>query len=111
MKITLTQSARLKILDILAENNQPQARLRAYIEGGGCAGMNYRFSVDTEFEDDDYKLDVTDVPVVIDSMSATYLDGATIDYVEELLNNRFVIDNPNAVATCGCGSSFSVRQV
>ena len=89
--------------------------LRVYVQGGGCSGFTYGFAVERreEVQADDLVLDVhagdgQDFALVVDSMSASYLDGATIDYKDELFQRSFVINNPNAVHTCGCGSSFSV---
>ena len=78
------------------------------LKGGGCAGFNYGFTFDEEVNEDDFKIPVGEFNVLIDSMSMTYLDGAEIDYKEELMGSSFVIKNPNAQTTCGCGSSFSV---
>jgi iron-sulfur cluster insertion protein len=106
--ITLTESAVAKITDILAEENNPQIKLRTFVQGGGCSGFSYGFMLDEEQNEDDFVIDNNGVMVLIDSMSMQYLQGATIDYKEELMGSNFTINNPNAQTTCGCGSSFSI---
>jgi iron-sulfur cluster insertion protein len=106
--ITITDSAIGKIRDILAEENNPKIKLRVFVQGGGCSGFSYGFTLDEEVNDDDFEFDRDEVKVLVDSMSAQYLQGATINYKEELMGSNFVIDNPNATTTCGCGSSFAV---
>lgn len=101
--ITLTESAKLKISDILAEENNPALRIRAFVQGGGCSGFQYGFTLDEDVNDDDFDID----GVLIDSMSMQYLTGAVIDYREDAMGSNFAISNPNATTTCGCGSSFS----
>jgi len=105
--ITLTESAVTKIRDLLAEENTPGLVLRVFVQGGGCSGMQYGFTFDQGRGEDDFDVPA-EVPVVIDSMSMQYLQGATINYREDLMGSSFVIDNPQAQTTCGCGSSFSV---
>lgn len=107
--ITITDSAKLKIVDILAEENNPNVALRTFVQGGGCSGFSYGFTLDQERNEDDFEIDVgTNFKILVDSMSMTYLQGATIDYKEELMGSSFTIKNPNATTTCGCGSSFGV---
>jgi iron-sulfur cluster insertion protein len=106
--ITITANAIDKIRDILAEENNPGVKLRTFVQGGGCSGFNYGFTLDEEQNEDDFVIGESDVTVLVDSMSMQYLQGATIDYKEELMGSNFVINNPNATTTCGCGSSFSV---
>ena len=106
--MTITDTAFSKIADILAEENNPNIKLRTFVQGGGCSGFNYGFVLDEEQNEDDFVIEKPGVVVVVDSMSMQYLQGATIDYKEELMGSQFVINNPNAVTTCGCGSSFSV---
>lgn len=106
--MTITDTAFSKIADILAEENNPNIKLRTFVQGGGCSGFNYGFVLDEEQNEDDFVIEQPGVVVVVDSMSMQYLQGATIDYKEELMGSQFVINNPNAVTTCGCGSSFSV---
>ena len=106
--ISLTESALEKITDILAEENNPAVKLRTFVQGGGCSGFSYGFTLDEEQNEDDFVIDNNGVVVLIDSMSMQYLQGAVIDYKEELMGSSFTINNPNAQTTCGCGSSFSV---
>ena len=106
--MTLDESAITKIKDIIAEENNPAVKLRVFVQGGGCSGFQYGFTLDDSQNADDFDLEFDDVQVLVDSMSWQYLQGATIRYKEELMGANFVIDNPQAVSTCGCGSSFSV---
>lgn len=106
--ITFDSTAIEKIQDILAEQNNPKTCLRVYIQGGGCSGFSYGFMLDEEQNEDDFTFDEYGMRVLVDSMSAQYLQGATIRYKEELMGSQFVIDNPNAQSHCGCGASFSV---
>ena len=107
--ITLTENAIGKLKDLFAEENNPNLKLRTFVQGGGCSGMQYGFTFDEDQNEDDFGFDFDGVPVVVDSMSAQYLQGAKIDYKEDLMGASFSIDNPNAETTCGCGSSFSPR--
>lgn len=106
--ITITESAIEKIADILAEENNPAVKLRTFVQGGGCSGFSYGFTLDEEQNEDDFVIEQDRIKVLVDSMSMQYLQGATIDYKEELMGSSFVIRNPNATTTCGCGSSFAV---
>lgn len=106
--ITLTDSAKEKIKDILYEEGNPNLALRTFIQGGGCSGFSYGFTLDEEQNEDDFAVPLDEFKVLIDAMSMQYLQGAEIDYKQELLGSSFVIKNPNAVNTCGCGSSFGV---
>jgi iron-sulfur cluster insertion protein len=106
--ITLTDSSVEKIKDILAEENNPALHLRVFVQGGGCSGFSYGFTLDEEQNEDDFIIDNNGIEVLVDSMSMQYLQGATIDFKEELMGSNFVINNPNAQTTCGCGSSFSM---
>ena len=105
--ITLTQPAEAKIKDLLAEENNPNLLLRVFVQGGGCSGFSYGFTFDESRNEDDFDVPA-EVPVVVDSMSMQYLQDSSIDYKEDLMGASFVIDNPQAQTTCGCGSSFSV---
>ena len=105
--ITLTESAITKIKDIIIDEQNPLLKLRVFIEGGGCSGMNYNFTLDEEQSDDDFVVDSSDVQLLVDGSSMEYLRGATIDYVESIHGSNFAISNPNAQTTCGCGSSFN----
>lgn len=106
--ITISPSATVKIQDLLSEENNLNLNLRTFIQGGGCAGFNYGFTFDDVINEDDFIVEVGRWKVLIDSMSMSYLQGAEIDYKEELMGSQFVIKNPNATTTCGCGSSFGV---
>jgi iron-sulfur cluster insertion protein len=105
--ITVSQSAAAKIQDIIAEENNPNLKLRVFVQGGGCSGMQYGFTLDEAQAEDDWNLDISGVKILVDSMSSGYLQGAEIDYREDVYGASFTIKNPNAVTTCGCGSSFS----
>lgn len=106
--ITVTETAADKIKDILAEENNPGAKLRMFVQGGGCSGFSYGFTIDDKLAEDDWDVEANGVHVLVDSMSAQYLEGAIVDYKEELMGSNFTIKNPNATTTCGCGSSFGV---
>jgi len=105
--ITITESATTKISDILAEENNPKAKIRVFVQGGGCSGMQYGFTIDEEQNEDDFEIPAGSMSVLVDSISAQYLTNANIDYVEDLSGSQFKISNPQAQTTCGCGSSFS----
>ena len=105
--ITVSQSAAVKIQDILAEENNPSLRLRVFVQGGGCSGMQYGFTLDDQQAEDDWDLDINGVRILVDSMSGGYLQGAEIDYKDDVMGASFTIKNPNAQTTCGCGSSFN----
>ena len=106
--ITITESAKTKILDLLAEENNPDLSLRTFVQGGGCSGMSYGFTFDEITNEDDFEVPLEKFKVLVDSASMQYLQGASIDYKEDIQGSQFVISNPNAQTTCGCGSSFSV---
>jgi iron-sulfur cluster insertion protein len=102
--INITESARNKITQLLAEENDTTLRVRAFVQGGGCSGFQYGFTFDADTAEDDYVID----GVLVDAMSMQYLQGATIDYTESVMGAEFKIVNPNASSQCGCGQSFSV---
>jgi iron-sulfur cluster insertion protein len=106
--ITITESAKEKIKDILLEENNPNISLRTFVQGGGCSGFSYGFTLDEVKNEDDFEIPLDTFTILVDSMSMTYLQGAEIDYKEELMGSTFSIKNPNAQTTCGCGSSFGV---
>ena len=106
--ITITESAKTKILDLLAEEGNPDLNLRTFVQGGGCSGFSYGFTFDEIMNEDDFEIPLGETKVLIDAMSMQYLQGASIDYKEDLQGSEFKISNPNAQSTCGCGSSFSV---
>jgi len=105
--IVFTDSAADKVAGLIKEEGNDNLKLRVYITGGGCSGFQYGFTFDEEINDDDTQIQKGGVTVLIDSMSIQYLNGAEIDYKEDLSGAQFVIRNPNATTTCGCGSSFS----
>ena len=106
--MTITESAKTKIKDLLSEENNPKLSLRTFVQGGGCSGMSYGFTFDEEMNEDDFEVPLDEFRVLVDAMSMQYLQGASIDYKDDLSGSQFVITNPNAQSTCGCGSSFSV---
>jgi len=106
--IIFTDNAAKKVGSLIAEEGNDELKLRVYISGGGCSGFQYGFTFDEEIAEDDTQVENDGVTVLIDSMSIQYLNGAEIDYKEDLSGSQFVIRNPNAATTCGCGSSFSV---
>ncbi|MDY7024827.1 MAG: iron-sulfur cluster insertion protein ErpA [Pseudomonadota bacterium] len=106
--IQVTGSAVDKLQQLGKEEQNTGLNLRVYITGGGCAGFSYGFKFDDQVNDMDTVVENGDVKVVVDSLSIQYLDGSELDYQENLMGSRFVINNPNATTTCGCGSSFSI---
>ena len=108
LPVSLSQSAAKRISAILAEEEGDNMMLRISVQGGGCSGFQYNFTVDDTKGDDDMVIERDGAMVLIDSMSLMYLAGSEIDFVEDLIGSAFQIRNPNATASCGCGSSFSV---
>ncbi len=106
--LIFTAAAAAKVAELVAEQDNPRLKLRVYIEGGGCSGMQYGFTFDENEDEDDTKIVTDGIALLIDPMSIQYLMGAEVDYVDNLQGSQFVITNPNAATTCGCGSSFSV---
>jgi iron-sulfur cluster insertion protein len=106
--IRLTEAVVSKVSQMLAEEGDSALQLRIFVTGGGCSGFQYGFAFDDERKEDDFRIERDGVNVVVDAMSMQYLVGAEIDYEDKLEGARFVIKNPNASSTCGCGSSFSV---
>lgn len=105
--ILFTDNAAQKVASLILEEGNDNLKLRVYISGGGCSGFQYGFTFDEEVNDDDTVVEKAGVTVLIDSMSIQYLTGAEIDFKDDLSGAQFVIRNPNATTTCGCGSSFS----
>ena len=105
--MVLEPTAIAKLKDILAEENNPSLKLRVFVQGGGCSGMQYGFTLDETQAEDDMNLTYEDVSVLVDSMSWSYLQGASIRYEDGPMGSSFSINNPNAQTTCGCGSSFN----
>jgi len=106
--ITISESAKTKIKDLLLEENNPNLALRTFVQGGGCSGFSYGFTFDEITNEDDFEIPLDEFKILVDSMSMTYLTGAEIDYKEDVMGSQFNIKNPNATTTCGCGSSFGV---
>lgn len=102
-----TSSAASKVAELIEEEANEQLKLRVYVQGGGCSGFQYGFTFDEEQQDDDTAVDKEGVRLLVDPMSFQYLIGAKIDYKDDIDGARFIINNPNASTTCGCGSSFS----
>ncbi len=107
MPLVFTDSAVAKVADLIAEEGNPDLKLRVFVQGGGCSGFQYGFTFDEAVNEDDTLVTKGNVTLLIDSMSFQYLVGAEIDYKEDINGSQFVIKNPNATTTCGCGSSFS----
>lgn len=105
--IVFSDSAAQKVADLIAEEGNPDLKLRVFVQGGGCSGFQYGFTFDEIVNEDDTTMVKNGVSLLIDSMSFQYLVGAEIDYKDDLEGAQFVIKNPNANTTCGCGSSFS----
>jgi iron-sulfur cluster insertion protein len=106
--IAFTDAAARKVQQLILEEGNPELKLRVYISGGGCSGFQYGFSFDEERAEDDIAIDNDGVTLLVDPLSIQYLMGAEVDYAESLQGAQFVIRNPNASTTCGCGSSFSI---
>ncbi len=105
--LVFTDSAAGKVKELIEEQGNPGLKLRVFVTGGGCSGFQYGFTFDEEVNEDDTTMEKNGVTLLIDPMSYQYLVGAEIDYSEGLEGSQFVIRNPNATSTCGCGSSFS----
>ena len=103
-----TDAAAAKVKNLIQEEGNPELKLRVFVQGGGCSGFQYGFTFDETTNEDDTTMEKDGVVLLIDSMSYQYLVGAEIDYKEDLEGSQFVIKNPNATTTCGCGSSCSV---
>ena len=106
--LIFTDSAADKVKQLVDEEGNPELKLRVFVQGGGCSGFQYGFTFDEVTNEDDTQMTKNGVTLLIDAMSLQYLGGAEIDYKEDLQGAQFVIKNPNATTTCGCGSSFSV---
>jgi iron-sulfur cluster insertion protein len=105
--IIFTENAATKVADLIAEEGNDALKLRVFVQGGGCSGFQYGFTFDEDINEDDTQFEKNGVTLLVDSMSYQYLVGAEIDYKEDINGSQFVIKNPNATTTCGCGSSFS----
>lgn len=107
LPLVFTDSAASKVRELIEEEGNADLKLRVFVTGGGCSGFQYGFTFDEEVSDDDTVMQKNGVTLLVDPMSFQYLVGAEIDYTEGLEGSQFVIKNPNATSTCGCGSSFS----
>lgn len=108
--IQFTDSAAFKVKSLIEEENNPKLNLRVYITGGGCSGFQYGFTFDEEIREDDFSVENQNVKLLVDPQSFQYLQNAEIDYREDVNGAQFIIRNPNAKTTCGCGSSFDVED-
>ena len=106
--INLTARAVQKVRNLVEEEQNDELKLRVFITGGGCSGFQYGFTFDEIAAEDDTAIEIDGVTLLVDPMSFQYLAGSEVDYTEGLEGSRFVINNPNATTTCGCGSSFSI---
>ena len=105
--INFSDNAVKKVKELIEEEGTPELKLRVFVSGGGCSGMQYGFTFEESVNEDDTKVEKDNVMLLIDPMSLQYLTGAEIDYQDNVQGSQFVIKNPNATTTCGCGSSFS----
>jgi len=105
--MNIAESAVTRLRELRAEENNPDLKFRVFVQGGGCSGMQYGFTFDEEQNDDDFDFQFDDLTVLVDSMSMEYLRDASIEFREDTMGASFVIENPQAQTTCGCGSSFS----
>ena len=105
--LNLTDSAITKIKEILSGETCSKPKLRIFVEGGGCSGFQYGFMIEEEDSGEDFNININDIEVLIDPVSAQYIDGIIVDFKDDLEGARFTMNNPNAKTTCGCGSSFS----
>ncbi|PSW04250.1 iron-sulfur cluster insertion protein ErpA [Photobacterium lipolyticum] len=108
LPLTFSDVAANKVKALIAEEENPNLKLRVYITGGGCSGFQYGFTFDEKVNDGDMTIENSGVTLVVDPMSLQYLIGGVVDYTEGLEGSRFFVNNPNATTTCGCGASFSV---
>lgn len=108
LPLNFTDSAVAKVSELIAEEGNPDLKLRVFVTGGGCSGFQYGFTFDEKINDGDTVVEKDGVTMVVDGMSLQYLVGGVVDYIDGLEGSRFTVTNPNATTTCGCGSSFSV---
>ncbi|MDT8853165.1 iron-sulfur cluster insertion protein ErpA [Pantoea dispersa] len=108
LPLQFTDAAAKKVKNLIADEDNPALKLRVYITGGGCSGFQYGFTFDDQMNDGDMTIEKQGVALVVDPMSLQYLVGGSVDYTEGLEGSRFIVTNPNAKTTCGCGSSFSI---
>lgn len=108
ISMTFTDSAARKVKALISEEENENLKLRVFVTGGGCSGFEYGFTFDEDLEEDDTTIENHGVQLVVDSLSYQYLVGAEIDFKEDLKGSRFIVTNPNAATTCGCGNSFAI---
>ncbi|HZP80971.1 MAG TPA: iron-sulfur cluster insertion protein ErpA [Chthonomonadaceae bacterium] len=108
--VTLSERAAEEIRGLMERQGKADAALRVFVSGGGCSGLNYGMAIDDTVEEGDFVFNSYGVKVVVDPLSINYIKGASVDYVEDVMGGGFKIDNPNAVRSCGCGSSFSTED-
>lgn len=106
--LTVTQAAAARVRELIAARGDQPLKLRVYVQGGGCSGFQYGFALEREAGEDDTRVELDDVTVLVDPLSAQYLAGSEVDFVNNLEGARFVVRNPNAATTCGCGASFGI---
>lgn len=106
--INISETAKIRIIELLEEENNPKLSMRTFVQGGGCSGFQYGFTFDEEQHEDDFEIILGKYKVLVDAMSMQYLQGSEINYKDDLNGSNFSIKNPGATSTCGCGSSFSV---
>lgn len=108
--VTLTDRAAEQIKELLQKQEKPEAMLRVFVAGGGCSGFSYGMTLEDAAMEGDVESEVNGVKVIVDPRSAMYIDGANVDFVENMMGGGFKIDNPNAASSCGCGSSFTPKE-
>jgi iron-sulfur cluster insertion protein len=106
-QLIIEESAADKLKELIAEESNPELKLRIFVQGGGCSGFSYGFTFEDTQNDDDFVIEQHNVTILVDSMSMQYLQGSNIGYKKSLMGEQFEIKNPNATSSCGCGSSFS----
>lgn len=106
--LKISTNAINRVKQLLAKKDNTQLKLRVYIQGGGCSGFQYGFQFDEAQQEDDVSIRSDDIEVLVDMLSLQYLQGAEIDFKDDIMGSRFLVNNPNASTTCGCGSSFSI---
>ena len=106
--ISISEAAVGRVTQLLESRNNPGLMLRIYIQGGGCSGFQYGFQFDEEVQEDDIAVERSGIRLLVDMLSLQYLGGAEIDFKDDIMGSRFLVNNPNATTTCGCGSSFSI---
>lgn len=110
MVLTITENARLQIEEMMKAEDQSKVRLRFGVKGGGCSGLSYSLGFDSEIKDTDLTDDINGVPLTINKQDIPVIQGTTIDFKQNMMGGGFTIDNPNAIVSCGCGSSFKAKE-